>query len=182
MPDRPPSPPLSAPRPSALRPERIAHRGAPREFYENTLDGFVRALERGADAVELDVHKTRDDTVVIHHDADVIVAPNTRAAISTLTWADICAVRLAGGAHIPTLAQVMDAVADRATVFGVLESGEEIDVLPANYRSHGSLYEREVPLLRWGSDFNNDHSVASMNWELLATIDGGTIVSGSDDS
>lgn len=72
--------------------------------------------------------------------------------------------------------------ADRATVFGVLESGEEIDVLPANYRSHGSLYEREVPLLRWGSDFNNDHSVASMNWELLATIDGGTIVSGSDDS
>ncbi|HEY5218212.1 MAG TPA: glycerophosphodiester phosphodiesterase, partial [Gemmatimonadaceae bacterium] len=117
MPDRPPSPPLSAPRPSALRPERIAHRGAPREFYENTLDGFVRALERGADAVELDVHKTRDDTVVIHHDADVIVAPNTRAAISTLTWADICAVRLAGGAHIPTLAQVMDAVADRATVY-----------------------------------------------------------------
>ncbi len=35
--------------------ERIAHRGAPREFPENSLEGFLRALERGADAVELDV-------------------------------------------------------------------------------------------------------------------------------
>ncbi|MCU1492731.1 MAG: hypothetical protein JWO62_495 [Acidimicrobiaceae bacterium] len=59
--------------------------------------------------------------------------------------------------------------ADRDTVFGVLEGDMELDSLPATYRSHGSLYEREVPLLRWGSEL--DPSPASMNWQLLAGLD-----------
>ena len=51
--------------------ERIGHRGAKRELRENTLAAFRRAFERGADAVELDVHATRDGVVVIHHDAEL---------------------------------------------------------------------------------------------------------------
>jgi glycerophosphoryl diester phosphodiesterase len=46
------------------------HRGAPAELPENTLAGFARALERGADALETDVHTTRDGHVVVSHDPD----------------------------------------------------------------------------------------------------------------
>lgn len=47
-----------------------AHRGASRELPENTLPAFRRALELGADALETDVHATRDSVLVVSHDPD----------------------------------------------------------------------------------------------------------------
>lgn len=44
------------------------HRGAPSELPENTLQSFERALEAGADALEMDAQITRDGHVVILHD------------------------------------------------------------------------------------------------------------------
>jgi glycerophosphoryl diester phosphodiesterase len=47
----------------------IAHRGACWELPENTLAAFERAIEVGADFVELDVHAAPDGTLVVCHDA-----------------------------------------------------------------------------------------------------------------
>ena len=47
----------------------LAHRGANREAPENTVAAFRRAVELGADGVELDVHRTADGALVVHHDA-----------------------------------------------------------------------------------------------------------------
>jgi len=44
------------------------HRGAAAECPENTIPSFRRALEVGADALETDVHLTRDGHVVLSHD------------------------------------------------------------------------------------------------------------------
>ncbi|MEM2911831.1 MAG: glycerophosphodiester phosphodiesterase, partial [Candidatus Bathyarchaeia archaeon] len=49
----------------------IGHRGAKAYEPENTLRSFQKALEMGANAVELDVRKTKDDQLVVIHDADV---------------------------------------------------------------------------------------------------------------
>jgi glycerophosphoryl diester phosphodiesterase len=46
----------------------IAHRGASAELPENTLAAFERAIELGADFVELDVHADRDGRLVVTHD------------------------------------------------------------------------------------------------------------------
>lgn len=46
----------------------IAHRGASWEEPENTLRAFRRAIELGADHVELDVRATRDGVLVAAHD------------------------------------------------------------------------------------------------------------------
>lgn len=46
----------------------IAHRGASAELPENTLPAFERAIELGADFVELDVHADRDGRLVVTHD------------------------------------------------------------------------------------------------------------------
>lgn len=45
-----------------------AHRGANRELPENTMESFSRAIELGADALEIDVHMSRDGVVVVAHD------------------------------------------------------------------------------------------------------------------
>lgn len=51
-----------------MTPLVIAHRGASWDEPENTLPAFRRAIELGADYVELDVHATRDGRlVVVHH-------------------------------------------------------------------------------------------------------------------
>ena len=46
----------------------IAHRGASAQFAENTLDAFLGAVDQGADGVELDVRRTADGRLAIHHD------------------------------------------------------------------------------------------------------------------
>jgi glycerophosphoryl diester phosphodiesterase len=46
----------------------IAHRGASSEIPENTLPAFERAIEVGADYVELDVHADRAGRLVVTHD------------------------------------------------------------------------------------------------------------------
>jgi glycerophosphoryl diester phosphodiesterase len=47
----------------------IAHRGASRQERENTIAAFERAAALGADGVELDVRRTIDGVLVVHHDA-----------------------------------------------------------------------------------------------------------------
>lgn len=46
-----------------------AHRGASQARPQNTIAAFVEARAQGADGVELDVRRSRDRALVIHHDA-----------------------------------------------------------------------------------------------------------------
>jgi len=61
-----------------------AHRGASAERPENTLPAFERAVECGVDALEMDVHLTRDGHLIVHHDDD-----GKRMAATPLRWAEI---------------------------------------------------------------------------------------------
>ncbi|HEX2851454.1 MAG TPA: glycerophosphodiester phosphodiesterase [Acidimicrobiales bacterium] len=45
------------------------HRGASRAKPENTVEAFLEAARLGADGVELDVRRTRDGALAVHHDA-----------------------------------------------------------------------------------------------------------------
>jgi glycerophosphoryl diester phosphodiesterase len=112
--------------------ERIGHRGAPREFPENTLPAFRRAFERGADAVELDVHATADGEVVIHHDPTIGRGASAYAgrAIAELAFAQVRAIRLADEIGIPTLAQVLALVPPSRRVY-VEVKGDGIEELVA---------------------------------------------------
>jgi glycerophosphoryl diester phosphodiesterase len=50
-------------------PDVIAHRGASAAARENTVEAFELAVEMGADGIELDVRRTADGYLVVHHDA-----------------------------------------------------------------------------------------------------------------
>jgi glycerophosphoryl diester phosphodiesterase len=70
---------------------------------ENTLEAFARALELGADGVELDVHRTGDGGLVVHHDA---AAPDL-GVLATVPFEEIRSRR----PDIPTLEEVLDCCA-----------------------------------------------------------------------
>lgn len=46
----------------------IAHRGASAYAPENTIAAFSRAVDDGADAIELDARLSKDDVIVVMHD------------------------------------------------------------------------------------------------------------------
>ena len=48
-----------------------AHRGASGYAPENTLEAFILAAKMGAHGVELDVHLTRDEEIVVTHDESI---------------------------------------------------------------------------------------------------------------
>lgn len=57
--------------PAPQRPLVFAHRGASGAFAEHTRAAYLQALADGADGVECDVHLTRDQHVVLLHDANL---------------------------------------------------------------------------------------------------------------
>ena len=61
-----------------------AHRGAAAERPENTMAAFERAVEIGVDALEMDVHLTRDDHLIVVHDPTAVRTCGVLAA-----WADL---------------------------------------------------------------------------------------------
>ena len=86
---------------------RIGHRGARAYAPENTLASFKKALEIGVDAVELDVRKTKDNQIVVIHDADVKRTTNGEGLVSELTLKEIKNLS-ADGEKIPTLEETLD--------------------------------------------------------------------------
>lgn len=107
--------PLTQPR--RARPEIISHRGAHQKLPENSIPAFLRAIELGAEAIELDVHATRDGEVVVHHDPVVRSPHGASAEISEVALPDLKRFPLAGGVEIPALRAVLDAIGSRATVY-----------------------------------------------------------------
>ncbi len=53
----------------------IGHRGAPMAFPENTIASFERALELGANGLEVDLCLTKDRKLVVFHDPEPIRYP-----------------------------------------------------------------------------------------------------------
>src|SRR5690348_17574797 len=71
---------------------------APTAIYTLSLHDALpifRAIELGADAIELDVHATRDGVLVVHHDEDVNAPGSPRRRITDVTYAELQDYRLA---------------------------------------------------------------------------------------
>jgi len=108
---------------------RIGHRGARAYAPENTLASFKKAIEIGVDAVELDVRKTKDNQIVVIHDADVKRTTNSEGLVNELTLKEIKSFS-ADGEKIPTLDETLDFLDKKVKVFIELkETGIEEQTL-----------------------------------------------------
>ena len=100
----------------SARPQIIAHRGASRAEKENTLSAFRRAADMQADAVELDVRRTRDGAMAVHHDDHLADGRNL---------VDLAAAELP--AHVPQLAEALDACAGMWVNIEIKNWHEDVD-------------------------------------------------------
>jgi len=75
----------------------VGHRGARNLWPENSLSGFKQLIALGAQAVEFDVHETRDGTHVVIHDPLLDRTTEATGAVRDLTAAQVLAAPLRSG-------------------------------------------------------------------------------------
>lgn len=82
----------------------IAHRGASGLALENTLASLELAKLLGVDAIELDIHKTADNRLVVCHDADLARVSGNDLKIAAATLKQVQAITLNDySSTVPTL-------------------------------------------------------------------------------
>lgn len=155
----------------------LGHRGASGHAPENTLASFRMAFALRADGLELDVHQTKDGSLVVCHDAKVDRTTNGHGEIGEMTLAEIKQLD-AGiwfgeafkGERIPTLEEVfamapLDALLnievkagsrglyplERRLTNAILSSGRTQQVVVSSFETQYliNLY-KACPLLRLG--------------------------------
>jgi glycerophosphoryl diester phosphodiesterase len=82
----------------------IAHRGEPRGCTENTLPALLRAIDHGADAIEVDVRCTEDGVAVVHHDETLSRLWRHPAAVAAMTIQQL----RRHAPQVPTLHEALD--------------------------------------------------------------------------
>lgn len=104
-------------------PLNLAHRGAREVAPENTVPAVIRAIELGADGVEIDVQRTRDGELVVIHDETLEATTDGAGIVRKHTLQEL--KRLDAGAwfgaewagtRIPTLDDIFDALPETAIV------------------------------------------------------------------
>ena len=69
--------------------KKIAHRGASGHYPENTRLAFTKAIEAGADMIELDCQLSRDGHVVVFHDEQLRRTTGARGTLRSKTLAQL---------------------------------------------------------------------------------------------
>jgi len=76
------------------------------------MPAYRRAIEEGADMIEIDLHRTRDGALVVTHDESLAGLGGT-GEIAEATAAEVRALDAGAGERVPTLDEVLDAFGDR---------------------------------------------------------------------
>ena len=67
----------------------FAHRGSSGTHPESTLPAFAEAVRIGADGIELDIHLTKDEQIVVIHDEEVDRTTDGKGLVREKTLAEI---------------------------------------------------------------------------------------------
>ena len=86
------------------------HRGAAALEPENTLLSMQKAIDLSVDQIEIDVHLTSDQHLVVIHDTTVDRTTDGQGAVADFTLEKIKQLDAGKGERIPTLQEVIDLV------------------------------------------------------------------------
>jgi len=108
----------------------IAHRGASAFAPENTMAAFEKAIELGADVIELDLHLTRDGELVVIHDDTLDRTTDGRGSVHGRSLQELRRLDAGrwfeegfAGQRIPTLAEVLDCFAGKVPLALEVKAG-----------------------------------------------------------
>jgi glycerophosphoryl diester phosphodiesterase len=152
---------------------RVAHRGGAHLAPENTFAAFVNALSLPIDAIELDVHMSRDGHVVVFHDNHVHKRTNGSGNVLDLDLSYLrrldAAARHPGGwpepQQIPTLSEVLQLAKGRSRVYIEIKTSKR----GRTYESYPNIAEKVIELVQQAGMLDQV-LVISFDWLILPVI------------
>jgi len=152
---------------------RVAHRGGAHLAPENTIAAFLNALSLPIDAIELDVHMSRDGHIIVFHDNHVHKRTKGSGNILDLDLPYLrsldAAARHPGGwpepQHIPTLPEVLELARERIQVYIEIKTSKRRRTLG----SYPNIAERVIELVH-EADMINNVLIISFDWQILSAI------------
>jgi glycerophosphoryl diester phosphodiesterase len=93
----------------------MAHRGWHLDDLagmENSMASFRRARDEGFRYLEIDVHATADDVVVVLHDPTLDRTTDARGPVAARPWSEVRTARVRGREPVPSLAAVLEELPD----------------------------------------------------------------------
>jgi glycerophosphoryl diester phosphodiesterase len=99
------------------------HRGAAGLALENSHESMQAALQYSLDAIEFDVHLTKDDQIVVLHDKHTKRIAEEKALVRKKTLTELRALTLNNKQHIPTLDEVLSALDDSGVIIDIKDRG-----------------------------------------------------------
>lgn len=154
---------------------RVAHRGGAALAPENTLIAFATGLEHDADALEMDIHLSKDGIVVVAHDPTLARTTNQAGMISDYDAKTLSSFNAAinfsgegnfGEQSIPTLEEVLELVKNKALRPVFLQI--EIKVKSDGSRYEG-IEEKLIEILR-NRNLIDSTIIISFDFPSLQTI------------
>lgn len=133
---------------------RIGHRGAKGYVAENTLASFQKAMDLGCDGIELDVHLSSDNEIMVIHDDTIdrtTVGKGLVNAIATSALQEL---------GVPTLNDVLDLVNKRGLVNIEIKDTKATDLVV-------QLIQNYISINNWKY---TDFIVSSFDWSVLEAI------------
>ena len=132
----------------------IAHRGIHdnKKVYENTLEAFKKALKKQY-IIELDVHLTKDNIIVVFHDYNLKRLTGINRIIENSTYKELNQQELF---HIPTLEETLKLVKGQVPLLieikqnskvGPLE--EKLMTILKNYKGKYAIQSFNVMTIYW---------------------------------
>lgn len=129
----------------------IGHRGAAGLALENSQDSILAALDHDIDAIEFDIHRTKDGRLAVLHDSHTGRIAKKKVLVSAKTLEELQAITLKNGQHIPSLEDMFKLMAGKMPmVIDIKDTNisEEllrlIDAYPAAEVSFTSLKYNEL--------------------------------------
>lgn len=111
----------------------FAHRGASGDYPENTLLAFLEGIKVGAKGLELDVHKSKDNQLVVIHDEDVERTFKGKGLVQNFTLEELRVFKprkllfqTVDNCNIPTLEEVFKLVKEHGVTLNIELKTDEI--------------------------------------------------------
>ncbi len=95
----------------------FGHRGYPHKFVENSLDGFIYAIDHGVEGLEFDVHLTRDNVPIIMHDEKINRTTDGKGKINDYTLEELRQFHLKDGQKNSNFERLVNSCQSTASSF-----------------------------------------------------------------
>nr|WP_247745147.1 glycerophosphodiester phosphodiesterase family protein [Ruegeria sp. R8_2] len=149
------------------RAEVIGHRGAAALRPENTMAAVLKAIEDGADWVEIDVQESADDVVIVAHDSDFMKLAGVPTKVWDATMEDVAEIDIGSwfdpeyaDERTPTLRQVLEAAKGKAKV-----------IIELKYYGHDVDLENRVAALVEEFEMQDDIATMSLKYPAVQKME-----------